>query len=1007
VKFERRYSVEGTSARDQVEWKLVDASIAGVLDQRGVEVPAAWSQNAVNILARNYLLRARVPFGSLDAAVEAPTIRNGVRMPAWLLPRQADPAIPTGGETSAHQVFHRLVGHWTYWGWREGLFSSEDQAQIFYDELYLMLARQVAAPNSPQFFNTGLWWAYGIEGSDTGQWRCDQDGLPHRVLNGYEYPQPHACFLTSVSDDLVNEGGIMDLWVREARIFKHGSGSGVNPSNLRGKGEKLSGGGVASGLMSWLRIGDCAAGAIQSGGTTRRAAKMVAVDADHPEIEDFVEWKVREEAKAAAMFVGSRLMRDQLRNVGSSSEPGLSVLGIPEAMINRARQGIEVDEFGIGWEGEAFRTVSGQNANDSVRVTDAFMDLSSRAGQDWHLTSRTTGEVLKTVKANELWDKVCRAAWASADPGLLFHNTINAWNTCAADGMIRTTNPCAEFHHLDGSACLLASLRLTAFLRSDGSIDFDAYEHAARFWTVVLDLSVSMASFPAREFAVGAYNYRTLGLGYADLGGLLMRLAMPYDSDDGRALAAGLTALMTSVAYRTSAELAEVLGSFPRWEENADAMHRVLRNHRAALFTEQPFEELSIEPYRKPALQMDSDLRSRALKIWNAVVAAPSFRNAQATLLAPTGTISFVMDCDTTGVEPDLALVKEKRLAGGGSMRIVNQAVPIALDRLGYAPTVVAEIVAELEMTGELSLRGASSDKREARLAVFDCANAAVEGGRSIDPMGHVLMVAAVQPFLSGAVSKTINLPRSATVADVNQIYREAHRLGLKAVALYRDGSKLTQPLSGAKPRVLETATVRLLRDAPAEPKSPTAIQRGVREFLPWRREGGLTQKIKIDDQSIYLTVNPFPDGRPGEMFLELSHQGSTLRAMADLLSMAVSVGLQYGVPVAEYVERFCHTKFEPAGVVEGHDRIKLVSSIGDYLGRELGITYLGDDSLGQVRPAVAINTGDSVVALDTRAVGIASGYSGDVCGACGNATMRRAGTCLACETCGATTGCG
>lgn len=814
----------------------------------------------------------------------------------------------------------------------------------------------------------------------------------------------------------------MDLWVREARIFKHGSGSGVNISPLRGKGEPLSGGGVASGALSFAEVGDRSAGAIQSGGTTRRAAKMVCLNVDHPETPEFIELKVREEAKAAAIAVGSRIIRDHALQIaaatGEDSVIAAREAGIPEAVIDRARIGIVPNDLPIGPESEAIRTIFGQNANNSIRVTDEFF-AAVDADAEWNLLNRVDGTVARTVRAKELFDQICRAAWACADPGLLFHDTINAWNTCAADGTINTTNPCAEFHHLDGSACLLASLRLTAFLhdedapRTVSALDYKAFEHATRFWTVVLDISVTMASFPAKEFAIGAHLYRTLGLGYMDLGGLLMRLAVPYDSPGGRALAAGLTALMTGVAYRTSAELAEELGPFPRWEENALDMRRVLRNHVRATCADADWENLNVTPQSLDAWRLEDELRRRIDEAWAIVLNARQFRNAQVTLLAPTGTISFVADCDTTGVEPDFSLIKYKTLAGGGTMNIVNQAVPTALRRLGLDEDSIAALCARVEKTG--SLEGAPLN--EAQLAVFDCANPTHAGGRSIAPMGHVRMVAAVQPFLSGGVSKTINLPRNARVEDVTLVYREAHRLGLKAVAVYRDGSKLTQPLSAAAPTVsvheMRAAAEYFADVSPGVRILIGAPSRGVREYPPWRRENGFTQKVKIgpQGQSLFLHVGEYPDGRPCEVFLELSHEGSTMRAFAGLLGMAVSVGLQYGVPVSEFVERFRETRFEPAGFVEGHERIKSVSSIGDYLGRELALTYLGDDSAAQVTASKASTFEDVMTTMSTT-TNVTSHYarykySGELCSKCGSDRMRRAGTCLTCEACGETTGCG
>lgn len=1005
MRFERRRSVAGVPIRDQVTWKLVDAVIRNGdgsvrFEQRGVEVPEAWSTDAVNVLAQKYFRKA----GVADAVYEQ--IDGHEAFPSWLRPSSYNPVDVTfGAETSAHAVFHRMAGAWTYWGWRGGYFDDEESASAFFDECYMSLAMQTAAPNSPQWFNTGLFWAYGISGPASGQWAVDADGEPYETDNSYERPQPHACFIQPVTDDLVNPGGMMDLWTREARLFKQGSGSGSNMSAIRAKGEKLSGGGVSSGLISFLEVGDRSAGSIQSGGTTRRAALMRCLDLDHPEVLDFIWWKVREEAKSAAISVGSRTAYELLSAVADANgEDDYSIdaarnAGIPEAMIDRARVGIVPESHAVGWEGEATRTVSGQNSNNSVRVTDKFMrKLDDPLDYTWHLTARTTGDSVKQVTAPGLWDQICRATWAGGDPGIQFDTTINEWHTCPNDGRINASNPCSEYMFLDDTACNLASLKLTAYLRDDSSLDLEAYEHDVRLWTVILDVSIGMASFPSREIAVNTWKYRTLGLGYMDLGGLLMRLALPYDSDEGRALAAGLTALMTGVAYRTSADMADELGAFPRWEANAEPMARVLRNHAraAGLVIFSPYEGLSISPIEYIAEYVPTNLQQRIEAAWESVNSDhQGFRNAQVTLLAPTGTISFVTDCDTTGIEPDFSLVKHKQLAGGGTMKLVNRAVGAALRHMEVPEEVVAAAEVYVAETGALD--GFPIDLTEAERAVFDCSVPTHVGGRYLEYLSHVRMVAAVQPFLSGAVSKTINLPRHATVADVDRVYREAHRLGLKAVAPYRDGCKLSQPLNvtGSLIKVVEL-------------NAGTPLPRGVREYLPWRREGGVTQKVKIGEQSVFLTINPYPDGRPGEFYLILSHEGSTMRAMAELVAMMGSLALQYGAPAAELVDRLVGTRFEPAGFVEGHDRIKVASSIGDFVGRELGITYCGFDDLGQVSPASPIEAlRTETVALDKRAVGVALGYTGDVCPECGNATMQRAGACLVCATCKATTGCG
>lgn len=1014
-----------------ISWKTVDAVISAgdgsvIFEQRGVEVPQQWSQNAANILAQKYLRKAGVPSRTISCAEGD--------MPSFLWRRQVLQGrsdVTYGGETSARQVFHRMAGCWAYWGWRERLITTEEDARVFYDEVFASLALQYAAPNSPQWFNTGLYWAYGIEGPDSGQWYVDEqypiaNGGPSsfRIHNSYERPQPHACFIQTVEDDLVNPGGMMDLWTREARLFKHGSGSGSNMSRIRAKGEGLSGGGISSGLMSFLRVGDRSAGSIKSGGTTRRAALMRVLDVDHPEIEDFIQWKAVEEHKAACIAVGSRVICDRLEDVARTrSVPrGFGVgrmeaaqrMGIPQSLLDRARMG-EVDwpvYAADSYEGPAIETVSGQNSNNSVRISGEFLRRVD-AGEVHDLTARTSGEVVRTVGARDLWNQLCRAAWASGDPGIQLDDVWNEWHTCAADGRINATNPCSEYGFLDDTACNLASIRLTRFLSLDAAA-LDKFEHVVRVWTVVLEISVYMASFPSEAIARNSYLYRTLGLGYADLGGLLMRLALPYASDEGRALAAGLTALMTGVAYRASADMAEEVGAFARWEANRVPFLRVMQKHREAV------GGIS-------CVGLAGAIVVRAEKHWGQITAR-SFRNAQVTLLAPTGTISFVMDCDTTGVEPDFALVKHKSLAGGGSMRIVNQAVPEALRRLGYHEVDVQMMLASLEQCGVLPTR--DDDRRSVgtpylpddSLAIFACAG-------DIAPEDHVRMVAAVQPFLSGGVSKTVNLPRDATVDDVDRVYRLAASLGVKSVAVYRDGSKLSQPLSAGGSHEFREAD-----PGPLQADAPAPLARGEREYLAWRRNSVWKQKIKIGDhgQTVYLDVSEYPDGRPGEMFLEIAGQGSTLRSLADCLAIAISLGLQYGVPVEKFVDKFVGTKFEPAGYVEGHDRIRFASSIADYIARELGITYAGRDDLANAPAPIAeaitriaevsehlvladpnwLASAGQLVAHESPAQrGVRDGAAswqptGDPCPQCGE-MLRRSGTCRTCPSCGYDEGCG
>ncbi|HEX8316442.1 MAG TPA: vitamin B12-dependent ribonucleotide reductase, partial [Flavisolibacter sp.] len=627
IAFQRKYTRDDVNVFDQFEYDYRTSVIRNpsgevVFEMNNVEVPKGWSQIATDILAQKYFRKAGVP--------------------------QADGSL--GRETSAKQVAHRMANCWKVWGERYGYFASEKDATVFYEELVYSILNQMCVPNSPQWFNTGLHESYGITGKPQGHYYVDQaDGQLKKSTSAYERPQPHACFILSVDDDLVGDGGIMDLWVREARIFKYGSGVGTNYSNLRGEGEKLSGGGTSSGLMSFLKIGDRAAGAIKSGGTTRRAAKMVCLDLDHPEIVNFVNWKVEEEKKVAALI-----------DAGYPSD----------------------------YEGEAYRTVSGQNSNNSVRIPNAFFEKLEK-GEDWELTARTDGRVMKKVPSKELWNTIAYAAWRCADPGTQYNTTINEWHTCPEGGEIRASNPCSEYMFLDNTACNLASANLIKFFNfENNTLDVEGFEYCCRLWTTVLEISVLMAQFPSKEVAQLSYEYRTLGLGYANLGTVLMVSGIPYDSDKARGIAGAVTAIMTGVAYKTSAELAEVQGAFPRYEENKEHMMRVMRNHRAAAYDAAEYEGLSVKPQGLKALHTPSYLLNAACKAWNEAVELGEklgYRNAQATVIAPTGTIGLVMDCDTTGVEPDFALVKFKKLSGGGYMKIVNQSVPVALTNLGYS----------------------------------------------------------------------------------------------------------------------------------------------------------------------------------------------------------------------------------------------------------------------------------------------------------------------------------
>jgi ribonucleoside-diphosphate reductase alpha chain len=1007
LSIERRFTTEGVDPYDTIEWSQRDSRITNpdgsiVFEMNDAEIPASWSQVAADIMVSKYFRKAGVPQFDEDGAV--------------ILDEDGEPL--TGPERSARQVIDRLASTWRHWGEENEYFASAADAQIFEDEISYMLLHQMAAPNSPQWFNTGLHHRYGIEGPEQGFWFVDPESDRLTASpDSYSRPSPHACFIQSVDDDLVNAGGIMDLWVREARLFKFGSGTGTNFSNLRGEGEPLSGGGKSSGLMSFLKVGDRAAGAIKSGGTTRRAAKMVILDVDHPDIETFINWKAVEEEKVRALIAA-----------GYSSD----------------------------FNGDAYATVSGQNSNNTVRMTNEFVDA-VMADEDWDLTRRTDGAPMKTVRARELWSQIAEAAWASADPGVQFHTTINEWHTSPAGGEIRASNPCSEYMFLDNTACNLASLNLGKFYDDDtAEFDLESYRYAIRLWTMVLEISVTMAHFPSEAIARGSYDYRTLGLGYANLGSVLMRMGIAYDSDEGRAIAGALTSILTGYSYAASAEMASVVGPFPLYCENMDSMLRVMRNHKKAAYGA---DQSAYDSVGHVVVGIDqdvcpTDMLAFAHDSWDTAVALGEehgYRNAQATVLAPTGTIGLLMDCDTTGVEPDFALVKFKKLAGGGYFKIANQSVAPALVHLGYdesqvkqiidyvvgtmslegAPIINTETLSAKGFTGEdiamieatlpgvfeigfafnqwtlgeetmqrlgftaeeyngrgfnmLSALGFSdSEIREANdvicgrqaiegapglldehLEVFDTANKNGKyGERYIHHIGHIKMMAAAQPFISGAISKTINMPNEATVADIEESYQMSWELGLKAMALYRDGSKASQPLSstsdeGVSDEEVDEVTSAIEREVDMfsgmyEPgMSPSEAYQAMprpRFLLPSRR-AGYTQEARIGGHKVFLRTGEYEDGTLGEVFLDLAKEGATLRGILGCFAIAVSKGLQYGVPLEEYVDTFTFQTFEPRGMVEGHPNIKMSNSIVDYVFRALGIEYLHRDELAQVPP--------------------------------------------------------
>jgi ribonucleoside-diphosphate reductase alpha chain len=1075
-----------------------------VFSLQDMDVPGHWSQVACDVLAQKYFRKAGVP------ACMKKVEENDV--PSWLWRHVPDEKalseLPEeerySGESSAKQVFDRLAGTWTYWGWKGGYFDDEAAALAYFDEMRYMLCAQQGAPNSPQWFNTGLHWAYGIDGPAQGHHYVDfKTGRLVRSESSYEHPQPHACFIQGIEDDLVNEGGIMDLWVREARLFKYGSGTGSNFSNLRGECEGLSGGGKSSGLMSFLKIGDRAAGAIKSGGTTRRAAKMVVVDVDHPDIEEFISWKVHEEQKVAALVSGSLMAQlhltdvidacqvDPETNLGDDKRfdikqnPALKKAvrsarqaKIPENYINRviqfATQGyteIDFPTYNTDWDSEAYLTVSGQNSNNTVRVSDDFLKRVADDGE-WDLIRRTDKKVAKTLRASELWDQIGQAAWASADPGIQYDTTINDWHTCPSSGRINASNPCSEYMFLDDTACNLASLNLYTFRTEDGNFDVAGFKHAVRLWTITLEISVMMAQFPSPTIAEQSYEFRTLGLGFANIGGYLMASGISYDSDEARAICGAISALMTGTAYATSAEMAGEMGAFSHYEDNAEHMLRVIRNHRnAAHGKTDGYEKLSTDPVALIASNTsDAALMEAAAKAWDIALALGEqhgYRNAQTTVVAPTGTIGLVMDCDTTGIEPDFALVKFKKLAGGGYFKIINRMAPVALAKLGYSASEMNEIekyaighttlkgapiinekslkdkgftddvlklvekslndafdirfvfnkyslgeafctetlgidaaklddfsfdmLAELGFSkdeieqaniyvcGSMTLEGAPHLKDE-HLSVFDCANPCGKTGkRFLSVSSHIGMMAASQPFISGAISKTINMPHSASVEECKDAYIQSWKLGLKANALYRDGSKLSQPLSATIFDDIEDVdeaadAIEAVIEAPAGKRPELVAERIVERYIakrsrPPSRRKGYTQKAVVGGHKVYLRTGEYEEGKLAEIFIDMHKEGAAFRSMMNNFAIAISLGLQYGVPLEEYVEAFTFTRFEPSGMVEGNETIKMATSILDYIFRELAVSYLDRNDLAHAKPGDlmpdAMGTGNTEGDLD------------------------------------------
>lgn len=1026
LKVNRRFTKSGEDVYAGIIW---DKRTTTIGDEKGniisqitdVEVPGSWSQLATDILAYKYFRKAGVP-------------------------------TKEGRETSLKQAIHRIAHTIADFGEKFGYFATGDDRLTFEDELKHLLVHQRAAFNSPVWFNCGLYHQYGIKGTaGSYNWNFKDDKVVESE-SGYRNPQCSACFILSVEDSL---GAIFDLIKTESRIFKFGSGSGANFSRLRSKYERLTGGGTSSGMMSFLRVFDRAADAVKSGGTTRRAAKMVVVDISHPEIEDFISWKVKEERKV-------------------------------QALINA---GYDAD-----FNGEAYHTVSGQNSNNSVRITDEFMEAYEADGE-WTTRQVTSGEPYKTYKARDLMDKIANAAWQCADPGVQFDTTVNKWHTCPNTDRINASNPCSEYMFLDDTACNLASINLAKFADEKGDFDIAGYRHACKIMFIAQEIEVDLSSYPTESITRNSHDYRPLGLGFANLGTLLMLRGTPYDSEEGFALGGALTAIMTGHAYKTSAELAAVKGPFAGFTKNRAPMLNVMQMHRQAAY--------GISEKYCPA-----DILAAAKQDWDEALALGEqfgYRNAQATVIAPTGTIGLLMDCDTTGVEPDFALVKFKKLAGGGSVKIVNNAVTQALANLGYSSseqkiiidyaigtgslhgetainssslkqkglsdTEVAAIENSLPSSFDIShsfnrfvlgdscferlgisiaeasesdfsllrrlgyssleigssnesicgtqmLEGAPGLKTE-HYAVFDCANrCGSKGTRYIAPLAHVRMMAAVQPFISGAISKTINLPNEANVEDVKEVYIESWKLGVKALALYRDGSKLSQPLNTKK----DDSTER-----PAEKVVEKIVYAPKRRRLPDERRS-ITHKFNIAGHKGYITVGLFEDGAPGEIFVTMAKQGSVISGLMDAFATSISISLQYGVPVSTWVRKFINSRFEPYGFTT-NPQIRIAKSIVDYMARYLGIKFLTPEEqmeLGiradrnasteqtelnlngeiptESKPsAVTSSKQDTIFAPETTEIK-ETHTDAPSCPNCGSLTMKT-GTCYTCLSCGSTTG--
>lgn len=1027
-----------------------------VFHMEDVEVPTFWTQVATDILAQKYFRKAGVPLKNEHG--ELLLDENG--------------KVITGSETSIKQVAHRIAGCWRYWGEKHGYFTTPEDAQIFYEEMVYMLIAQVAAPNSPQWFTTGLNWAYGLTGPAQGHSYVDPVTKKLEYSkDAYTRSQPHACFIQNIDDDLVRDGGIFSLLTREARIFKYGSGTGSNFSKLRGRGERLTGGGTSSGLMSFLKIFDTAAGSIKSGGTTRRAAKMVCLDLDHPEIQDFIWWKVREEEKVAALVAGSKTLKKRLQQLIEAAKNKEHPLQDKEVRkhllratkeniplnylvraIDLAKQGytMPLQEFDTHYESEAYLTVSGQNSNNSIRIPNEFFEVLEQ-GRAWELKGRTNGDTMKTIPSEKLWHDIGYCAWASADPGVQYDTTINEWHTCPEEGRINSSNPCGEYNFLDDTACNLASINLIKFYDEQNGFDVTGYRHTVRLWTIALEISVLMAQFPSDQIALKSFQYRTLGLGYANLGTLLMVQGIPYDSNEARAIGGALAAIMTGDSYATSAEMARTLGAFEGYKRNKEHMLRVIKNHRQAAYGAEEYEQLTIKPCTFDQDLCPPELLEAAHSAWDNALEWGKrwgYRNAQASVIAPTGTIGLVMDCDTTGIEPDYSVVKFKKLAGGGYFKIVNQSVPKALKKLGYTKSQIDDILtyclghgtftgcpfinkesllqkglteqqlaviekdlksmmdiqyafnqftlgkefyhelmnnkqddiltvlgftkeqiaaANAYICGTMMLENAPYLKRE-HYDIFDCANkCGTKGTRYIHPYGHIKMLAAVQTFISGAISKTINMPREWTVEQIKKAYYDAWTMMIKAVALYRDGCKLSQPLN----TTLEDSP-ELKKLLEEEPEETSAEE--------------IRKRILLGQKELLLTAT-MRDSAPIQIAATLSGQTPAQEVLLQAVANLVNVGLQNGLSPRSIAEQSLR--------IEGHP---VVEELSRFL-----LQLEQSDSSPSSKPT---HTKTSLVAEITSKKGEATKEGKQKCRGCGAVQLRQNGTCLLCEICGETSGC-